>query len=52
MLEASCAIVRLLQRYGNFSLAEEESEYERTYPKHTVTLVVASANGCKVRFTS
>ena len=52
MLEASYTIVRLLQTFGTIELAEAESEYEKTYPKHTVTLVVASANGCKVRLAS
>ena len=49
MLEASYAIVRLLQTFKNIELAEDETDDERDYPKHTVTLVVASANGCKVR---
>lgn len=49
MLEASYAIVRLLQTFRSVELAEGNIEYEKTYPKHTVTLVVASADGCKVR---
>lgn len=49
MLEASYGIVRLLQTYRSFELVEGDTDYEKTYPKHTVTLVVASANGCKVR---
>ena len=52
MLEASYAIVRLLQTFGKIQLAEGESPYEQSYPKHTVTLVIASANGCKVRLGS
>lgn len=51
MLEASYAIVRLLQTFKSVEPAEIETAEEREYPKHTVTLVVASANGCKVRMT-
>lgn len=52
-LEASYTIVRLLQMFRNIELADEgeESVGQRDHPKHTVTLVVASANGCKVRLT-
>ena len=52
ILEASYTIVRLLQTFGTIELAEAETEYERMYPKHTVTLVMASADGCKVRLAS
>lgn len=52
MLEASYTIVRLLQTFKNIELVDEEAVDQRDHPMHTVTLVVASANGCKVRLTS
>ncbi|KAL6720966.1 hypothetical protein ACLMJK_000066 [Lecanora helva] len=52
MLEASFAIVRLLQTFSEIELAGEETAYEKLYPQHTVTLVIASANGCKVRLST
>ena len=53
-LEASYTIVRLLQTFTNVELVgeEESGAGERLYPKHTVTLVLASAKGCKVRLTA
>lgn len=51
-LEASYTVVRLLQTFKKIELVEEETENQRNHPKHTVTIVVASANGCKVRLTS
>ena len=51
-LEASYAVVRLLQTYRSIELAEEETNDQRDHPRHTITLVVASANGCKVRLGS
>lgn len=50
-LEASYTIVRLLQTFKNIELIDEKTVDQRDHPKHTVTLVVASANGCKVRLT-
>ena len=50
-LEASYTIVRLLQMFKNIELVDEETIDQRDHPKHTVTLVVASANGCKVRLS-
>ena len=50
-LEASYTIVRLLQTFMNIELVDEETVDQRDHPKHTVTLVVASATGCKVRLT-
>ena len=50
-LEASYTIVRLLQTFKNIEMAEEETMNQRDHPDHTVTLVLASANGCKVRFS-
>ena len=50
-LEATYTIVRLLQTFKNIELVDEETADERAHPKHTITLVVASANGCKVRLT-
>lgn len=51
ILEASYTIVRLLQTFKSIELVDEETVDQRDHPKHTVTLVVASANGCKVRLT-
>ena len=48
-LEASYTTVRLLQTFKRIELADEETVDQRNHPKHSVTLVVASANGCKVR---
>ncbi|KAM0794362.1 cytochrome P450 [Usnea florida] len=48
-LEAAYTIVRLLQTFGDIRVGEEETVDQRDHPRHTVTLVVASANGCKVR---
>jgi hypothetical protein len=42
----------LLQTYRSIELAEEETNDQRDHPRHTITLVVASANGCKVRLGS
>lgn len=50
-LEASYTIVRLLQTFMQIELADEETVDQQSHPRHTVTLVVASANGCKVRLT-
>ena len=51
LLEASYTIVRLLQTFKNIEMAEEETMSQRDHPDHTVTLVLASAKGCKVRLT-
>ena len=48
-LEAAYTIVRLLQTFGDIGVGEEETVDQRDHPRHTLTLVVASANGCKVR---
>lgn len=50
-LEASYTIVRLLQTFEDISLVDKETADRRDHPEHTVTLVVASAKGCKVRLT-
>ena len=52
LLEASYTIVRLLQTFTNIELAEEETVDQRDHPDHTVTLVLASAKGCKVKLTA
>ena len=52
VLEASYTIVRLLQTYKTIELADEETPDQQAHPEHTITLVVASANGCKVRLVS
>ena len=51
-LEAAYTIFRLMQTYGSIELAEDEELDQREHPKHTITLVVASANGCKVRLNA
>ena len=51
LLEASYTIVRLLQTFTNIELAEGETVDQRDHPDHTVTLVLASAKGCKVKLT-
>ena len=51
LLEASYTIVRLLQTFKKIEMAEEETVDRRDHPDHTVTLVLASANGCKVRLS-
>lgn len=48
-LEAAYTIVRLLQTFKNIGLVEDETADQRDHPRHTLTLVVASANGCKVQ---
>ena len=48
-MEAAYTIVRLLQTFRDIRVGEEETVDQRDHPRHTVTLVVASANGCKVR---
>lgn len=52
LLEASYAIVRLLQTFENIELVDEGTLDRGLLPEHTVTLVVASAKGCKVRLTA
>lgn len=52
LLEASYTIVRLLQTFENIELVDEGTVDRRLLPEHTVTLVVASAKGCKVRLTA
>ena len=50
-ITSKSSIVRLLQTFKGIDLIDGETENERDHPKLTVTLVVASANGCKVRLT-
>ena len=52
LLEASYTIVRFLQTFENIELVDEGTVDRRLLPEHTVTLVVASAKGCKVRLTA
>lgn len=52
LLEASYTIVRVLQTFENIELVDEGTVDRRLLPEHTVTLVVASAKGCKVRLTA
>ena len=50
LLEAEYTIVRFLQTFRNVEMATEE-EKTVDHPDHTLTLVLASAKGCKVKLT-
>ena len=52
MLEASFVIVRLTQTFNKIELTQEQRVYDKSFLDYTVTLVIASANGYRVRLDS
>jgi cytochrome P450 len=52
MLEASYTITRILQRFSSITLPVDEPIVEVGKEKQTLTLVVACAEGCRLRFAS
>jgi len=49
LLEASYAIVRIIQTFPRIDLPEDEPRSDVGKEKQTLTLVIASAEGCRVR---
>jgi hypothetical protein len=47
-LEASYAIVRIIQAYPDVRVPDDEPDVEIGKEKQTLTLVVASGEGCRV----
>ena len=48
LTEASCAIVRIIQMFPNIRLPPDEPQEPTGQEKQSLTIVVSSADGCKV----
>ena len=49
MMEASCAVVRILQTFPKIRLPPEHAVVPTGQERQNLTIVVSSADGCKVR---
>ena len=49
MLEASYVVVRLLQTFRDFEYGPEQEVIEVGKERQDVTLILCSADGCKIR---
>ena len=47
-MEASCGIVRIIQTFPNLRLPPDHPQEPTGQEKQALTIVVASAEGCKV----
>ena len=50
-MEASCGIVRILQAFPNLRLPPGVAKEPTGQEKQALTIVIASADGCKVLLT-